>query len=144
MGEWAINANGMINEVTLFTLIWHRINNTGWNDEMVVERRGGTKCENPILRECWTILIYIFLHKKRKQCLEFALPKPGEICKHLVGAYNSNSHARGLHYLTFVCGNKAGKINTTGQVVFRKNVLEKLSIINPLWRRRRPFVSWIH
>jgi hypothetical protein len=28
-------------------------------------------------------LIYIFLHQKRKQCLEFALPKPGEICKHL-------------------------------------------------------------
>jgi hypothetical protein len=32
----------------------------------------------------------------------------------LAGAYNSNSHARGLHYLTFVCGNKEGKINTTG------------------------------
>jgi hypothetical protein len=77
-------------------------------------------------------LIYIFLHQKRKQCLEFALPKPGEICKHLAGAYNSNSHARGLHYLTFVCGNKAGKINAMGQVVLRKNVLEKLSVINPL------------
>jgi hypothetical protein len=32
----------------------------------------------------------------------------------LAGAYNSNSHARGLHYLTFVCGNKAGKINVKG------------------------------
>jgi hypothetical protein len=28
--------------------------------------------------------------------------------------------------------NKAGKINTTGRVVLRKNVSEKLSIINPL------------
>jgi hypothetical protein len=46
-------------------------------------------------------LIYIFLHQKRKQCLELALQNPGEICKHLAGAYNSNSHARGLHYLTF-------------------------------------------
>jgi hypothetical protein len=53
-------------------------------------------------------------------------------CKHLAGAYNSNSHARGLHYLTFVCENKAGKINTAGRAVLRKNVSEKLSIINPL------------
>jgi hypothetical protein len=77
-------------------------------------------------------LIYIFLHQQRKQCLEFALPKPGEICKPLADAYNSNSHARGLHYLTFVCENKAGKINAMGRVVLRKNVSEKLSIINPL------------
>jgi hypothetical protein len=28
----------------------------------------------------------------RKQCLEFALPNPGEISKYLAGAYNSNSH----------------------------------------------------
>jgi hypothetical protein len=58
--------------------------------------------------------------------------KPGEICKHLAGSHNSNSHARGLHCLTFVCENKAGKINATGRVVFRGNVSEKLSIINPL------------
>jgi hypothetical protein len=50
----------------------------------------------------------------------------------LAGAYNSNSHARGLHYLTFVCGNKAGKINAMGQVVLMKNVSEKLSVINSL------------
>jgi hypothetical protein len=78
------------------------------------------------------IYSYIFLHQKRKQCLEFALPKPGEICKRLAGAYNSNSHACGLHCLTFVCGNKAGKINAMGRVVLRKNVSKKLSIINPL------------
>jgi hypothetical protein len=38
-------------------------------------------------------LIFIFPHQQRRQWLEFALPKPGEICKHLAGAYNSNSHA---------------------------------------------------
>jgi hypothetical protein len=53
------------------------------------------------------------------------LPKPGEICKHLAGAYISNNHAHELHYLTFVCGNKAGQINTTERVVLRKNVSEK-------------------
>ncbi len=28
---------------------------------------------NPLLRECWTFLIYIFLHQQWKQCLEFTL-----------------------------------------------------------------------
>ncbi len=41
---------------------------------------GWNGVQTPILRECWMFLIYIFLHQKRKQCLEFALPKPGEIC----------------------------------------------------------------
>ncbi len=50
---------------------------------------GWNEMQTPIIRECWTFLIYIFLHQERKQCLEFALPKPGEICKHLACAYNS-------------------------------------------------------
>ncbi len=37
-----------------------------------------------------------------KQRLEFLLAKLREICKCLAGACNSNSHARGLHDLTFV------------------------------------------
>ncbi len=69
---------------------------------------------------------------EEKQCLEFPLPKPGEICKHLAGAYNSNSHARGLCYLTFVCGNKAGKINTTGRVVIGK-MSQKSSALSNLF-----------
>jgi hypothetical protein len=39
-------------------------------------------------------LIRIFMHQMRKQCLKFALPNLGEICKHLAGAYNSNSRTR--------------------------------------------------
>jgi hypothetical protein len=61
-----------------------------------------------LLRECWTFLIYIFLHQQWKQCLEFMLAKLREICKCLAGAWNSNSHARGLHYLTFVCKTRQG------------------------------------
>ncbi len=53
---------------------------------------------------------------EEKQCLEFALPKPGEIYKHLAGAYNSNSHARGLHYLTFVCRKQAEKSTQWGEL----------------------------
>ncbi len=95
------------------------------------------------LRECWTFLIYIFLHQMRKQCLEFALPNPGEICKLLAGAYNSNSHACGFCYLTFVCQNKQ-RNNCNGANLLRKFVTEKLSIIDPLWRRRNTCNFWSH
>jgi hypothetical protein len=78
------------------------------NDEMVMKRRGGTKSKT-VGRMLKVFLIYIFLHQQWKQCLEFALAKLREICKYLAGACNSNSHAHGLHYLTFVCKNKAGK-----------------------------------
>jgi hypothetical protein len=54
------------------------------NDEMVMKRRGGTKSKT----------VGRMLNK---------------ICKYLAGACNSNSHARGIYYLTFVCNNKAGK-----------------------------------
>jgi hypothetical protein len=38
-----------------------------------------------------------------------------EICKHLAGAYTSNSHACGLHYLTFVCEKQAEKSTRWGE-----------------------------
>ncbi len=46
---------------------------------MAMKRRGGTKAKL-LLRECWTFLIYIFLHQQWKQCLEFTLAKLREIC----------------------------------------------------------------
>jgi ribosomal protein S18 len=67
----------------------------------------------------------------RKQCLEFALPNPGEICKHLAGAYNSNSHTRRLLLSYFVCKNKQ-KNQYNDANLLRKFVSEKLSIIDPL------------
>ncbi len=69
-----------------------------WQWDRGVERKA-----NLLLRECWTVLTYIFLHQQWKQCLEFTSAKPREICKYLAGACNSNSHARVLHYHTFVC-----------------------------------------
>ena len=112
------------NETTLFTLIKHRINNTGWTMKWWW-REGWNEVQTPVLRECWTFLIYIFLHQKRKQCLEFALPIPGEICKHLAGAYNSNSHARGLHYLTYVCGKQSRENQCNGASRFKEKCLRK-------------------
>jgi hypothetical protein len=84
------------------------------NDEMVMGQRGETKA-NPDIERMLNVFIYIFLHQQRKQCLEFTLPKLGEICKHLACACNTNSHARGLHYLTFVCETKQGKSMQWGE-----------------------------
>jgi hypothetical protein len=71
---------------------------------------------NPNIERMLNIFIYIFLHQKRKQCLEFALLKPGEICKCLAGAYNSNSHDRRLHYITFVRKKQAEKSMQWGEL----------------------------
>ncbi len=100
-----------------------KINNTGWMRKWWWEE-GWNERQTPILRECWTFLIYIFLHQQRKQCLKFALPKLRETCKYLAGACNSNSHARGLHYL-------------------KKNVSEKLRVIYPLWNEEKSLANWI-
>ncbi len=98
---------------------------------------------NPLLRECWMFLIYIFLHQQWKQCLEFALAKLGEICTYLAGACNSNSHARGLHYLTFVCKTKKGKLMQRGESSW-ENVSKELSVINSLWNAKKSLCNWIH
>jgi hypothetical protein len=84
------------------------------NDEMVMKLRVERRA-NPDIERMLNVFDLHFLHQQRKQCLEFALPKPGEICRHLAGAYNSNSHARGLHYLTFVCETKQGKSMQWGE-----------------------------
>ncbi len=88
--------------------IKRRINNTGWMMKWWWWE-GVERGANPNIERMLNVLIYIFLHQKRKQCLEFALPKPGEIWNHLAGAYISNSHTRGLHYLTFVHKKQAEK-----------------------------------
>ncbi len=100
---------------------------------MVVKQRGGTKAK--LLGECWTFLIYINLHQQWKQCLEFALAKLREICKYLAGACNSNSHACGLHYLTFVCKNKAGKSTHWGES--SQKMYQKSSALSLAWNAKK-------
>ncbi len=84
------------------------------NDEMVMNG-GVEQSANPNIERMLNVFDLHLSNQKRKQCLEFSLPKPGEIYKHLAGAYNSNSHARGLHYLTFVCGKQAEKSTPWGE-----------------------------
>ncbi len=129
-------------ENSSFYIDEHRINNTGWM--MKWQWNGGVERKaNPLLRECWAFLIYIFLHQHWKQCLEFMLAKLREIRKYLAGACNSNSHARGLHYLTFVCKTKQGESMQQGESS-QENVSKELSVINLLWMRRSLFANWIH
>ncbi len=109
---------------------------------MAMKRRGGQKA-NLLLRKCWRFLTYIFLHLQWKQCLDFALAKLREICKYLAGACNSNSHAHGLHYLTFCLQNKAGKSTQWGESSQKMHQIE-LSVINSLGMRRSLFANWIH
>ena len=79
------------------------------NDEMAMKQRGGTKGK-PIVERMLNVFDLHFSTPAEK-----ALPKLTETCKYLAGACNSNSHARGLHYLTFVCKTKQGKSMQQGE-----------------------------
>ncbi len=126
----------------LFHINGHRINSTGWM--MKWWWNGGVERKAKLLlRECWTFLTYIFPHQQWKQCLESTLAKLREICKYLASACNSKHHARGLHYLTFVYKNKAGKSTQWGESS-QKMYQKELSIINLLGMRRSLFANWIH
>ncbi len=74
---------------------------------MAMKQRSGTKSKT--IRGMLNVFsIYIF-SIRNEACLEFALAKLRGLCKYLAKAYNSNSHVCGLHCLTFVYENKAGK-----------------------------------
>ncbi len=105
-----------------------------------------------LLRECWTFLTYIFLHQQWKQCLEFMLAKLREIWKYLAGACNSNSHSRGLHYLTFVCktrqGNQGNEVSPLRKCIkraqryqFTLNEKKSLCKLNSLHCRQKTTTS---
>ncbi len=135
MNEWVMNATGMIRWNNSFYINELKVNNTGW--VMKLRWREGVEwsASPSIWENAEPSLIYIFLHQMREQCLEFALPNPGEICKHLAGAYNLHRHALRLLLSYFVCKNKQGNHSNGANFLWRF-VSEKLSIINPLWRRR--------
>jgi hypothetical protein len=77
------------------------------NDEMAMKRRGGSKSKI-VVEKMLNVFDLHFPTQQWKQCLEFMLAKLREFCKYSAGACNSNNHARGLHYLTFVCKTRQG------------------------------------
>ena len=107
------------------------------NDEMEMVGGSGTKCKPQYLRECW-FLIHIFLHQMRKQCLEFAHPNPGEICKHLAGAYNSNSHTHSL-LLSYFCMQKQAGKSMQQHESFKEICLRKAQHYRSSLKEEKPF-----
>ena len=138
-----INATGMNDETTLFTLMKHKINNTGWMMKWWWEE-GWNERQTRILRECWTFLIYIFLHQQRKQCLEFALPKT-ERNLQIFGWCLQFKQSCPWATLSYYClQNKAGKIKAMRQVVSRKMFQKSSALSTCFEMRRSPFANWIH
>jgi hypothetical protein len=82
-------------------------------------------------------LIHTFLHQMRKQCLEFALPNPGEICKHLAGAYNSNSHARRLS-ISYFCMRKQAEKSIQWCESFKEICLRKAQHYRSSLKEEKP------
>ena len=74
---------------------------------MAIKQRSGTKSKT--IERMLNVFQSTFSRSGMKQCLEFALAKLRGLCKYSADAYNSNSHVCGLHCLTLVCENKAGK-----------------------------------
>jgi hypothetical protein len=87
---------------------------------------------NPNVERMLNVLIYIFLHQQRKQCLEFALPKLREKFEYvwLVLAIQT---VMPVGYTILLLSAKQSRENQCrGASRFKKNVSEKLNVIYPL------------
>jgi hypothetical protein len=98
---------------------------------MVVER-GVERSANPSIERMLNVLDLHLSTPEEKAVSRICASKTRRHLQTFGWCFNSNSHARGLHYLTFVCGKQSKENQYNGRVVLRKNVSEKLSIINPL------------
>jgi hypothetical protein len=78
------------------------------NDEMTVKRRGGTKSKI-VVERMLNVFDLHFLTPVVKAMSRICACKTERNLQIFGWACNSNSHARGLHYLTFVCKNEARK-----------------------------------
>ncbi len=105
----------------------HRINNTGWMRNVNEIEEWNEKQNQRGDAECFSILH--FLDQKWSNVLNLCLQKLRGLCKYLANAHNSNSHVCGLHCLTFVYENKAGKSMQWGESSFR-NVSKKSSVLS--------------
>ncbi len=94
------------------------------------------------VRECWTFLIYIFLHQQRKQCLELRFQNWEKLANiWLVLAIQT---VMPVGYTILLLSAKQSRENQrNGASRFKKNVSEKLSIIYPLWNEEKSLANWI-
>ena len=100
---------------------------------MAMKQRSGTKSKT--IERMLNVFQSTFSASEMKQCLEFVLAKLTEICKYSAGACNSNSHARGLHYLTFVC--KARQGNQRNEASRLRKCIKKSSALSFAWNAKK-------
>ena len=96
----------------------HRINNTGWirNGD---ETEGWNEKQNH-RENAERFSIYIFLHQKWKQCLEFALAKLRRICKYFGWCLQFKQSCLRATLSYFCLQEQGRKINTMRRVFFEK------------------------
>ncbi len=129
-GDYKYNWDEMIKR--LFHINEHRINNT--NDEMEVKRRGGTKSKI-VVERMLNVFDLHFPTPATKAMSRICACKTGRNLQIFGWACNSNSHARGLNYLTFVCKNKAGKTTQRGES--SQKMLQKSSVLSFAWNAKK-------
>jgi hypothetical protein len=100
------------------------------NVETAMKWRGGTKGK-PIVERMLNVFDLHFPTPAVEAMSRIYACKLREICIYLAGACNSNSHAHGLHYLTFVCKTRQGKSMQRGESS-HENVSKELSVFNLL------------
>jgi hypothetical protein len=97
--------------------------------------KGGVeRSANPNIERMLNVFDLHLSEPKEKAVSRICASKPGEISKH---NYNSNSHAHGLHYLTFVCGKQAEK-SMQWASRFKEKCLRKAQHYQSSLKRRRP------
>ncbi len=137
MGQWfdrwmIINASGMNNEATLFTLMKHRINNTGWMMKWWWNR-GVERKANPHIERRLNVFDLHFSTPAEKAVSRICASKTRRNSQTFSWCLQSCPWAT-LSY--FCLRNKAGKINAMGRVVLRK-MSQKSSALSILFEMRR-------
>jgi hypothetical protein len=84
------------------------------NDEMVVNG-GVERSANPNTERMLNVFDLHLSTPEEKAVSRICASKTRKNLQTFGCAYNSNSHAHGLHYLTFVCGKQAEKSTQRGK-----------------------------
>ncbi len=89
------------------------------------------------MRVCWTFLFNIFLHQLRTQLSRILLPNPGEICRHLASACNSNIYTpKETGALLFCMQKSSGRTFAIGINLERKHVPKSSASSILFWIRK--------
>ncbi len=107
---------------------WNGDGTGGWNENA-----------NPLLRECWTFFIYIFLHLAENSMSRICASKT-ERNLQIFGLCLQFKQSCPWATLSYFClQNKAGKINAMRRVVLRKMFQKSSALSIHFEMRRSPF-----